>query len=82
MAFCSELRAKQLRVKLEFSNHKFMGRIERAEAARVHTMLVAGGRDLEASAVSVRLHGKGPQGAGPKAEVAANILAAIRERRA
>jgi len=30
-------------------------------------MLVIGGRDLDAGAVSVRLHGKGPQGTKPKA---------------
>jgi hypothetical protein len=33
-------------------------------------------------AVSVRLHHGGPQGAKPKAEVIANILASIKERRA
>jgi hypothetical protein len=33
-------------------------------------------------AVSVRLHHGGPQGAKPKADVVANILAAIRERKA
>ena len=38
-------------------------------------------RDLDAGVVSVRLHGKGPQGAKPKAEVVAEILAAIKERR-
>ena len=32
--------------------------------------------------VSVRLHGKGNIGAKPKAEVVADILAAIKERRA
>jgi threonyl-tRNA synthetase len=44
-------------------------------------MLVIGPRDVAANAVSVRLHGKGSQGAKPKAEVVADILAAIRERR-
>jgi threonyl-tRNA synthetase len=52
------------------------------EQARVHTMLVIGARDLEAGAVSVRVHGKGPQGSKPKGEVVVDILAAIRERRA
>jgi threonyl-tRNA synthetase len=47
----------------------------------VHTMLVIGPRDMQAGNVSVRLHGKGPQGAKPKAEVIAGILTAIRERR-
>jgi len=39
-------------------------------------------RDLEAGAVSVRLHYGGPQGTKPKAEVVADILAAIKARRA
>lgn len=37
---------------------------------------------MDAGAVSIRLHGKGPQGAKPKAEVVAEILTAIRERKA
>jgi len=45
-------------------------------------MLVIGPRDLEAGNVSVRLQGKGNVGAKPKREVVADILAAIRERRA
>jgi threonyl-tRNA synthetase len=45
-------------------------------------MLVIGGRDVEAGAVSVRLHGQGNIGAKPKGEVVADILAAIKERRA
>jgi threonyl-tRNA synthetase len=45
-------------------------------------MLVIGGRDMEAGQVSVRLHHGGPQGAKPKAEVVADILASIKARRA
>ena len=52
------------------------------EQLRAHTMLVIGGRDMEAGAVSVRLHHGGPQGAKPKGEVIADILASIKERRA
>jgi threonyl-tRNA synthetase len=44
--------------------------------------LVIGGRDMEAGAVSVRLHHGGPQGAKPTAQVVAGILANIKERRA
>jgi threonyl-tRNA synthetase len=40
------------------------------------------GRDLKAGAGSVRLHHSGPQGAKPKAEVVADILASIKERKA
>ena len=45
-------------------------------------MLVIGSRDMAAGAVSVRVHGKGNLGAKPKAEVVAEILASVRERRA
>ena len=45
-------------------------------------MLVIGGRDMEAGAISVRLHHGGPQGAKPKAEVVADILASIKARKA
>jgi len=48
----------------------------------VPDMLVIGPRDLEAGNVSVRVHGKGHLGAKPRAEVVAEILAAIKERRA
>jgi threonyl-tRNA synthetase len=47
---------------------------------KVHTMLVIGGRDMEANAVSVRLHGKGNIGAKPRDEVIANLLQTIRDR--
>jgi hypothetical protein len=49
---------------------------------KTHTVLVIGGRDMEAGVVSVRLHHSGPQGSKPKAEVVADILASIKERRA
>jgi len=42
-------------------------------------MLIIGGRDMEAGAVSVRLHHGGPQGAKPKREVVADIFASIKE---
>jgi len=69
-------------VEADFSSNKINGKIQDAEKAKVHTMLVIGGRDMDAGNVSVRLHGKGNIGAKPKAEVVADILAAIKERRA
>lgn len=45
-------------------------------------MPVIGAGNMETGRVSVRLHHGGPQGAKPKAEVIANILAAIKERQA
>jgi threonyl-tRNA synthetase len=49
---------------------------------KVHTMFVIGKRDMEADAVSVRVHGKGNLGAKPRTEAVAEILQAIKERRA
>jgi threonyl-tRNA synthetase len=45
-------------------------------------MFVIGKRDMDADAVSVRVHGKGNLGAKPRAEVIAEILDAIKQRRA
>ena len=78
----AELRANMVRVDADYSATPFKAKISNAEQLRVHTMLVIGGRDMESGAVSVRLHHGGPQGAKPKAEVVADILASIRERRA
>jgi len=76
-----ELRAHQVRAELEFSNDKLQGRIQRAEQAKVHHILVVGAREQAAGTVAVRIHRKGQQGVKPRAEVVADILAAIRERR-
>ncbi len=43
--------------------------------------LVIGNRDMEANAVSLRVHGKGNLGAKPRGEVIAEILDSIRLRR-
>jgi threonyl-tRNA synthetase len=77
-----ELRSQMVRAEGDFGADKINGKILKAEEAKVHTMLVIGFRDMEAGAVSVRVHGKGNIGARPKGEVVADILAAIRERRA
>jgi len=78
----NELRANYVRVEADLSSNKINGKILEAETAKVHTMLVIGGRDMEAGNVSVRIHGKGNIGARPKGEVIADILAAIKERKA
>ena len=78
----SELRAQGVRAEGDYGTDPMKAKIANAEQLRVHTMLVIGARDMEAGAVSVRLHGKGNVGAKPKAEAVAEILASIRERRA
>jgi threonyl-tRNA synthetase len=77
-----ELRGNFVRCEPDFRNDPIKAKIAEAEQAKVHTMLVIGGRDMDAGAVSVRLHGKGNVGAKPKGEVVADILASIKERRA
>ena len=77
-----ELRAHMVRAEGDYGNDKINGKIQQAEQSKVHTMLVIGSRDMAAGAVSVRVHGKGNLGAKPKAEVVAEILASVRERRA
>ena len=69
----TELRANMVRVEADYSSTPFKAKIANAEQMRVHTMLVIGGRDLEAGPVTVRLHHGGPQGAKPKAEVVADV---------
>src|ERR1700745_2099174 len=77
-----ELRSNQVRAQLDASTDHIKTKIANAEQMKVHTMLVIGNRDLEAGAVSVRVHGKGNLGARPRAEVIAEILESITERRA
>jgi threonyl-tRNA synthetase len=78
----NELRGHFVRAEGDFSSTKINGKIQDAEKARVHTMLVIGARDMQAGAVSVRVHGKGNLGAQPRAEAVARIVQSIQERRA
>ncbi len=81
-AIQAELRAEGVRATLDAGSDPIKAKIASAEQMKVHTMLVIGHRDLEAGNVSVRVHGKGNLGAKPRGEVVADLLAAIKERRA
>ncbi len=81
-ALVTELRDNLVRAEGDYGTDKINGKVQEAEKAKVHTMLVIGPRDVQAGNVSVRLHGKGNVGAKPKAEVVADILQSIKERRA
>ena len=70
-AIQTELRSHQVRCELDASTDHIKAKIANAEQMKVHTMLVIGNRDLEANAVSVRVHGKGNFGAKPRDEVIA-----------
>jgi len=75
-----ELRAHQVRAEIDDSTDKINGKIQRAEQMKVHTMFVIGRRDMEADAVSVRVHGKGNLGAKPRTQAIAEILDNIKAR--
>ncbi len=81
-AILNELRSKYVRAEIDKSSDQINGKIQRAEQMKVHTMFVIGKRDMEAGAVSVRVHGKGNLGAKPREEAVAEILQSIKERRA
>jgi threonyl-tRNA synthetase len=76
-----ELRAYQVRAEIDESSDKINGKVQRAEQMKVHTMFVIGKRDMDADAVSVRVHGKGNLGAKPRSEAITEILLSIKERR-
>ena len=67
----NELRSHHVRATGDYGSDPMKAKIANAEQAKFHTMLVIGGRDMEAGAVSVRLHGKGNVGAKPMGEVVA-----------
>jgi threonyl-tRNA synthetase len=82
MSILNELRAHQVRAEIDKGTDQINGKIQRAEQMKVHTMFVIGKRDLEANAVSVRVHGQGNLGAKPRNEAIADVLLSIKERRA
>jgi threonyl-tRNA synthetase len=79
-AILDELRASYVRAEIDDSTDKINGKVQRAEQMKVHTMLVIGKRDMEANAVSVRVHGKGNLGARPRNDVIREVLRNIAER--
>ncbi len=81
-AIVRELRGSMVRAEGDYGTDKINGKVQRAEQSKVHTMLVVGPRDMDANAVSIRVHGKGNQGAKPRNEAIASILQSIAERQA
>ena len=81
-AIFNELRGHQVRAEIDISTDKINGKIQRAEQMKVHTMFVIGKRDMEATAISVRVHGQGNLGARPRDEVISKLLEQIKTRAA
>jgi threonyl-tRNA synthetase len=76
-----ELRRAGVRADLDATGDKIGGKIRNAELAKVHTMLIVGPKEQSADQVAVRVHGKGDQGAQPRAAVIAQILGDIKSRK-
>ena len=81
MSILQGLRGHQVRAEIDKTSDQINGKIQRAEQMKVHTMFVIGKRDMDAGAVSVRVHGKGNLGPKPRAEILSEILLSIKERR-
>lgn len=79
-AIVASLREQFVRAEGDFSSNKINGKVQEAEKAKVHTMLVVGPRDMESGGVSIRLHGKGNVGTKPKDDAVGEIVAAIKAR--
>lgn len=77
----NELSGYSVRCSLDVTSDKINGKVLKAEQAKVHTMLVIGRRDMEAGAVSLRVHGQGNLGAKPRADVVSDLVESIRTRR-
>jgi threonyl-tRNA synthetase len=68
-----------------FNSDHIKAELVNAEQMKVHPAdeeLVIRNRDLEASAVSLRVHGQGNLGAKPRDEVVADLLQSINDPRA
>ena len=78
----SELRASNIRVQVDDRNEKLNSRIRDAQLQKVPFMLVAGDREVQAKAVSVRRRDTGDAGSKPVAELIATIRQLIDTRAA
>jgi threonyl-tRNA synthetase len=76
-----ELRRAGVRAEIDISGDKIGGKIRNAELAKVHTMLIVGQKEQDSDKVAVRVHGKGDQGAQPRAGVISQVVADIKSRR-
>ncbi|MCS1408563.1 MAG: Threonine--tRNA ligase 1 [Verrucomicrobia subdivision 3 bacterium] len=75
-----DLRESGIRAEIDAGRDKINGKIQNAEQAKVHTMLVVGRREAAAGSVSVRVHGKGNVGVQPWSECLDLLQETIRRR--
>ena len=77
---CQTLRKNGVRAEIDAGRDKINGKIQNAEQAKVHTMLVVGQREAAAHSVSVRVHGQGNLGVQPWEKCLAQLQESIRCR--
>lgn len=75
------LRAEGIRAELDASDDRFGKKIRNAAAAKVPFVLIAGGDDVAAGAVSFRLRGGEQRNGVPVDEAIAEIVEHVRQRR-
>ncbi len=76
----ARLRSEGVRAELDISGDRFGKKIRNAATQKVPFVLIAGGEDAEAGAVSFRYRDGRQDNGVPVAEAVARILAAVRER--
>jgi threonyl-tRNA synthetase len=76
----SQLRQRGVRVELDLSDERFPKKIRNASKAKIPFVLVAGGDDAEANAVSFRYRDGSQENQVPIADAVEKIVAAIRDK--
>ena len=74
------LRKNGIRAEIDAGRDKINGKIQNAEQAKAHTMLVVGKREAASHSVSVRVHGQGNLGVQPWEQCLAQLQESIRRR--
>ncbi|OIQ85236.1 threonine--tRNA ligase [mine drainage metagenome] len=76
----AQLRAEGIRAETDLSDDRFGKKIRNASTQKVPFVLIAGGEDVEAGAVSFRYRDGHQDNAVPVAEAVGRIVAAVRDR--
>lgn len=74
------LRKNGVRAEIDAGRDKINGKIQNAEQAKAHTMLVVGKREAASHSVSVRIHGQGNLGVQPWEKCLTQLQESIRRR--
>ena len=76
----NELKVAGIRTSIDLSGEKIASKIRSAETAKVHHMFIVGQKEIESESVSIRVHGKGDQGAKRISEAISSLKADISGR--